>query len=306
MERSKETTMKNQIRSAFFNMLVFVLGIACTQAASAQTFRRVIVGGGVKLAQVAAGGASVWARSTTGKPYIFKTNKFVKANSISLTQIAVGGGSAVQPDTVWGLDSSNNVYTAVKSGSTWLFVRAPGVLDFIAVGPGYQDNCHFYEVWGLNPAAEIYRYNYCLQNWEQVQGTLGTLAVGGGDIWGLNGNGQVFRFDFRTSVFNSMPGPLSQIAVGPNDAWGLSSNSKIYQFFDDVQNFLQLSGVLTQIGAGGNGVWGLNSSGEIFRLEPSRSSFLQVPGTLGSISVGSGGGVWGINGSGEVYSFSTP
>jgi Tectonin domain len=70
------------------------------------------------------------------------------------------------------------------------------------VGIGYQDNCHPYEVWGLNPGANIYRYNFCGQNFEQVAGTLGTLSVGGGDIWGINGNGNIFAFNFATLGFD--------------------------------------------------------------------------------------------------------
>jgi hypothetical protein len=53
-------------------MLALVLGIACTQSASAQTFKRVNFKGGAPLVQIAAGGASVWARASNGNPYILK------------------------------------------------------------------------------------------------------------------------------------------------------------------------------------------------------------------------------------------
>jgi Tectonin domain len=298
--------MKNQIAKSLVKMLALVLGIACAQTAPAQTFKLAKVQGGAALVQVSSGGASVWALASNGNPYIFKNKQFVLANTISLTHIAVGGGNTFQTDAVWGLNSSGSVYQAHLTGSTWVFSKIPGVLDFIAVGAGYNDNCHPYEIWGLNSAAQIYRYNFCEKNFDQISGTLGSLAVGGGDIWGINGDGQIFRFNFSTLLFDQISGILSQITVGPNDVWGVNPDSQIYEFRDNVQEFLELPGLLTQIQAGGDGVWGLNSSQEIFRLEPSTSLFGQIPGLLVSISVGSGGGVWGINSSNAAYVFSTP
>lgn len=194
--------MKNPLGRSLVKMLALALGIACTQSASAQQFKRINVKGGASLVQIAAGGASVWARASNGNPYILTGGTFVLANSISLTQIAVGGGNTLQKDAVWGLDSSGNIYKATKSGTSWVFSQITGVLDFIAVGAGYQDNCHPYEVWGLNPAAEIFRYNFCGLNFEQVGGTLATLAVGGGEIWGINADSILFGFNFTKLVFD--------------------------------------------------------------------------------------------------------
>lgn len=270
----------------------------------AQTFKKVNVALAAPLAQVSAGGTSVWALATNGKPYILKGGSFALANAVSLSQIAVGGGSLRQADTVWALDSSNKIYHATKSGTTWVFTQVPGVLNFIAVGAGYQDKCHPYEVWGLNPAAQIFRYDFCAKNFVQVAGTLATLAIGG-DIWGINGSGAIFRFNPASLAFDSLPGSLTQIAVGPNGFWGLFSNT-IYAFYDNVQNFAPLSGTFAQIQAGGNGVWALTPSGFIYRLEPSSSLFVQIPGVLTSLSVGSGAGVWGINSVHQVFAFSAP
>lgn len=294
-----------KISAYSLRLVALVVGIAFTQPAPAQTFKRVKVKGGTPLVQVAAGATSVWARGNNGNPYVLKGKQFVLANSVTLSQIAVGGGSMLQADAVWGLDSSGSVYSATKSGSTWVFSKIPGVLSLIAVGPGYQENCHPYEVWGINAATQIFRYNFCGKTFDQVPGSLTSLAVGGGDMWGLNGNGQIFRYNFTTGGFDQLPGLLTQLTVGPNGFWGLF-DTQIYEFYDNIQDFSQLPGILTQIQAGGNGVWGLTSSGQIFRLEPSSSTFVQVPGTLARISVGSGAGVWGINGGKEAYQFSTP
>lgn len=303
--------MKFSAYSLLFGALV--VGIACTQSARAQTFKRVLVQGGAKLAQIAPGGVSVWARATNGKPYILKGKQFALANSITLSQIAVGGGNAFQADTVWGLNSAGSIFTATKSGTTWVFSPVPGVLDFIAVGIGYQDSCHPYEVWGLNPAAQIFRYNYCLKNWEQIAGTLNTLSTGGGDVWGLNGNGTPFVFNFATLSFDPVPdGPnrsYRQITVGPYGAWAISTTAGVYEYDKLLFEFFPVAASLVQIQAGGSGVWGIDyahGANPIFRFQPSTLTFIQFPGDLTSISVGSGGGVWGINSAGQAYGFSAP
>jgi hypothetical protein len=298
--------MKSQVAKSLVKVLALALGMACMQSASAQHFKHVSVTGGASLAQIASGGASVWALASNGKPYVLNAGTFVLANNITLTQIAVGGGNTLQKDTVWGLNSSGSIYKATKSGTSWVFSHIPGVLDFIAVGLGYQDSCHPYEVWGLNPAAQIYRYNFCIKNWDQVAGTLQTLAVSGGDIWGLNGNGDAYRFNFITLGFD----PLSsgnqyvEIAASPNGgAWALSSVA-VWIVFDEIK--IQGSGSVIRIQAGGDGLWGIGSVQQIFRYEPSTFSFVQIPGALVSISVGSGGGVWGIDSFGKAYGFVTP
>lgn len=298
--------MKNQVAKMYIKMLALVLGIACAQAAPAQTFKNVPVKGGALLAHISSGGASVWGLAKSGRPYIYQNKQFVLANSITLTQIAVGGGSKFQADTVWGLNSSGDVFKAQLSGTTWSFTQTSGTLDFIAVGAGTTDKCHPYEVWGVNTATHIFRYNFCNNDFDQIAGLLSSVTVGGGDIWGLNSADGIFRFNFSTGGFDSMSGTLTQIAVGPNSVWGINSATHVFEFYDNDQEFSLLSGLLSEIQAGGEGVWGLNSAQAIFRLEPSTSKFVNVPGTLVSLSVGSGGGVWGINSSNHAYVFSTP
>lgn len=299
--------MKYQPAKSFVAMLALVLGLLCTPSASSQTFKLVKTKGGAGLVAVASGGTSVWALSNTGgHPYVLKGKQFVLANNVSLSQIAAGGGSALQADSVWGLDTVGHIYTAVKSGTTWSFPQVSGALDFVTVGPGYQDSCHPYEVWGLH-AASIYRYNFCGKNFDFVPGSLATVAVGGGGVWGINGNTAIFRFNFSTLQFDEVPpGSLMQITVGPNGVWGLNGNYQVFQFDENVQSFFQLPGTLVQVQAGGNGVWAINILSEIFRLDPSTSTFVQIPGSLTRISVGSGAGVWGISGGKQAYNFSMP
>jgi hypothetical protein len=245
--------MKNQKQNSLVVMLALVLGITCVQSAPAQTFKKVKVNGNAPLVQVASGGASVWALASSGNPYIFNGAKFVLANTISLSQIAVGGGSTAQADAVWALNASGNIFRASKSGGSWVFSQVPGVLDVIQVGPGYQDACHPYEVWGLNSSSQVYRYNFCGKKFEQAPGILCDIHVGGGDIWGAECGPNVFRFNFSTGVFDQITDPFASfpaLAVGPGGiVWAVDTgNSGVYRY-DDSVGFVSLGCCLTQIQA---------------------------------------------------------
>jgi hypothetical protein len=303
-----ETTMKNQSTKSLTIVLALVLGMACVQLAPAQTFKRVKVSKNAPVTQVAAGGNSTWALAN-GSAYIFNGKSFVLVGSPGFTQIAVGGGNATQADEVWGLTSQGSIFRATQNGRFWNFSQVTGLLDLIQVGPGYRDNCHPYEVWGLNTAAQIYRYNYCTSQFDQQSGLLCDIHVGGGDIWGADCGPNVFRFNFTTGVFDQIFDQFSafpQLTVGSNgDVWATdTSDSIVYKYDDDAKGFLSFGCCVTQIQAG-NGVWILDGS-NVYRWEPSASKFGQVGGSFVSISVGSGSGVWGINSSHQVFAFSTP
>ena len=303
--------MKNQLANSLAVILALVLGIACTQSAPAQTFKKAKVARNAPLVQVASGGASAWALASNGNPYIFKGKSFVLANSISLSQIAVGGGNAAQADAVWGLNSSGSIYRASKSGSSWTFSQVPGSLDVIEVGPGYQDSCHPYEVWGLNTSSQIYRYNFCGNNFDQEPGFLCEIQVGGGDIWGAECGPNAYRFNFSTGVFDQINSPfvaIPALTVGPNgEVWvtDTGTSGELYRYDPFFSGFRHIVCCSSQIQAGGDGVWAL-SGNNVYRSEPNTLNFVHVPGSLVSISVGSGGGVWGINSSHQVFAFSTP
>lgn len=290
--------------------LALALGLACMQSASAQTFKPAKVKGKVGFVQVSSGGSSVWGLGTNKHPYIYNGTQFVLASTVSLNQIAVGGGNAAQPDAVFALDSSDNIYRATKSGSTWTFSQVSGSLDTIKVGPGYQDSCHPYEVWGLNSGSAIFRYNFCTGSFDSEPGTLCEIQVGGGDIWGAQCGPSVFRFNFSSGSFEQIADPfvaIPQLTVGPGGiVWGIDTSDGDLDLFDTFTggfDFVQCC--VTQVQAGGDGVWALSGS-NIFRFEPSTVKLAQISGSLASISVGSGGGVWGLGSSGEVYAFSTP
>jgi hypothetical protein len=292
-----------------YSLLLFavVLGAACAQFAAAQQFRNVSVQGNAALAQVASGGNSVWALDTSGNPYLLEAGVFTKQESIALTQIAVGGGNSFQPDQVWALDASDHIYVASEGPSGYIFNQISGFLTQIVVGPGYIDDCHAYEVWGINSAGAIFRFDSCNAEFVNVPGVLSQISVGGGDVWGVNKSSKAFKLDFSTFTFNAVPGKFTHVSVGPNGVWALNAAQDVYQLNLATQKFaIMPNQSLTQISAGGNGVWGINSAGHIFRLDNSTQSFVQIAGGLASISVGTGGGVWGVNSAHDVFVFTNP
>jgi hypothetical protein len=288
-------------------ILAAVLGAACAQFALAQQFRSVAVQGSAALNQVSSGGNSVWALDTAGNPYILENGAFVEAEHIAFVQIAVGGGNSFEGDEVWALDSSNRIYLGELSGSTWTFNQTSGLLSQIAVGPGYIDDCHPYEVWGINSASDIFRYDFCTDEFVEISGALTQISVGGGEVWGVNTSDKAFKLDFATLTFNAVPGKYTQVSVGPNGVWAVNAAKDVYQLNPATQKFaIMKNQSLTHVSAGGNGVWGLNSAGQIFRLDNGTQSFVQIGGTLTSINVGTGGGVWGVNSSHDVFVFTNP
>jgi hypothetical protein len=301
--------MKNQSAKSLAIILALVLGMACSQSAPAQTFKKVKVSKNAPVTQVASGGASVWALAN-GDPYIFNGKSFVLVAGPGLSQIAVGGGNAFQADEVWGVTPQGSVFRANQNGRFWSFSQVTGLLDLIQVGPGYRDNCHPYEVWGLDSASQIYRYNYCTSHLDKQSGFLCDLHVGGGDIWGAECGPNVYRFNFTTGVFDQIANQFSafpQLTVGSNgDAWATdTSDSLVYKYNDDLNGFGGSFGCCVSQIQAGNGVWILDGS-NVYRWDPSAMRFGQVGGSFVSISVGSGGGVWAINSSHQVFAFSTP
>jgi len=103
--------------------------------------------------------AAVWRYHPT-------TRSFGKVPHVFLASVAVGGGTALQLDEVWGLDVAGGIYQFDYSTKT--FNHLPGLLSQIAVGVGYQDNCHPYEVWGVDSSQLTFRYNYCTDQFDEA------------------------------------------------------------------------------------------------------------------------------------------
>jgi hypothetical protein len=285
-------------------MLFLAASILCSAAAilpaSAQHFKQ-IPG---SLAQIAAGRSEVWGLDPSSAVYRFisGTKTFARVGTIKLSRIAVGGGSALQTDQVWGVAASGKVYRYNYAKNAFSLV--PGSLTQIVVGEGDIDKCQPYEVWGLDANELIYRYNYCTSQFDQIAGSLTAIATGGGDVWGLNGAAQIFSYSFNLG-FGQVPGSLQQITVGVSDVWGLDDLGALYRVSNGESLFVyQSAGPYTQVAAGGNGVWIIDPSGQIFHVD--KYLFRQELGSVSQIAVGYGAGVWGLDASHHVFAFVRP
>jgi Tectonin domain len=239
--------------------------------------------------------------------YHATTKSFAKIAKPLLSQVAVGGGTLSQLDEVWGLNSTGSIYRF--NYTTKAFAQVPGTLTQITVGLGITDNCHPYEVWGLNSSV-IYRFNYCTNGFDIINGVLVQVATGGGDVWGLNSAGSVFhvnQLDSPTPTFVQVPGNLFQIAVGVNDVWGVDVSADIFRYNFGSGAFQKLNSGVVQVAAGGDGVWFLDLSGNPATIYSATGSALGVQGTtFKTLAVGSGAGVFGIRNLDQVFTFVRP
>jgi Tectonin domain len=327
--------------------LLLICCAAVVVPASAQHFQQIT--GSLK--RVAVGYAEVWGLNGS---QIYRFNPGTKTFGQipgSFTQVAVGGGTLLQRDEVWGLDPSGHIFRF--NFSTKAFAYVPGVrwgccrpglqLSQIAVGEGDEqlfgsDICHPYEVWGIDPASNMFRYNYCSYLFDPIPtpNPFTVIATGGGDVWGLDEYAQIWHYNYQipawTQATGGYFGTLQQIAVGVNDVWGLDGNGAVYRYnptsnqFNLVQTPAATAATETQIAAGGNGVWALYTYGlglpninpaygmiarwdsqiQAFKNEACSPAVMCGGAGLAQIAVGYGGGVWGVTPSGQVYAFVRP
>jgi hypothetical protein len=259
------------------------------------------------------------------------TKKFAKVKAPpGLVTIAVGGGSAMQPDEVWALDSFNNVYRYNPSAKS--FDEIPGILlSQIAAGYGDEDNCHPYEVWGVfgpnvnNPGT--FRYNYCTSQFDQIStpDPFAQVAVGPDNVWAIDENSCVWQWgvsvwiEFFPATFPGPPCVEQQIAAGMTSAFAIDQ----YGYLDRWDNLADgavapssyshgdFYGAPVQVAAGGDGAWGIAEfTGpvySIYRVDPLNPYiYVSAPFTPASVAVGSGTGVWAIDTSRNVYAWVRP
>ncbi len=295
-------------RKVFCSTLLAVAVLACCAGlvvpASAQQFIQVKG----TLTGVSAGRNEIFGVDSKSAVWRYHptTKSFGKIAKASLLNVVVGGGTASQLDEIWGLAPNNgNVYRF--NYTTKAFDSLGTSLAQIVVGVGYDDNCHPYEVWGLNSVGNVFRYNYCTNVFDAGFNTLLTqVATGGGDVWGLSSSGQIFLYNFANQSFTTISGTLTQISVGVNEVWGVNSLNDVFQFDPATRKFNDVDGDTVQVLAGGDGVWMINAVDGVVRYDSSSGLFGNNTSFLKSIAVGSGAGVFGIDSAGHVYTFVRP
>jgi tectonin-like protein len=343
---AKEDLM-SRINVRFALCLILTCWTAAVIPASAQHFKQ-IDPSGPQLSYLAAGRSEVWGLHFPGGQ-IYRlnpsTNKFVQVPG-SLSQVAVGGGSRLQPDQVWGVNGAG-VFSFNLSTNAYTPHNPPGSTTYfnqIAVGDGDEDalaggsdGCHPYEVWGLASSVPAYsglpyRYNYCAGEFDQIPLPYGSttpfthIATGGSDVWALDANENIWHLDqFNlpcSCAWKQIPGALQQITVGVNDVWGLDGYGTVYRYDPNnatwvlIQHGDNVSSIYVgQIAAGGDGVWTIDKSTfseyiDIQRFDSGPQTFFTFAPPFytptAQIAVGSGAGVWVVNSSNQVYTWVRP
>ena len=283
-------------------ILSLVCSILLAIPASAQHFQQVKG----TLVSVSAGRNEVFGSDTKGQVWRYNANTkaFGKVKGAFLGDIAVGGGTLSQLDEVWGISSTSAAIFHFNY-STKTFDQITGSLSQITVGVGNEDQCHPYEVWGINSDQNVFRYDYCAGQFEQIPGVLTQVATGGSDVWGLN-NGVIFHYSFGQQQFGQLSGTLTQIAVGVNDVWGINIDQEVFRFDPNTNNWVLAGANVEQVAAGGDGAWLIAGSDDVYRFDSGSESFLELTGNLKSIAVGSGAGIFGVNSANQVFTWVRP
>jgi hypothetical protein len=325
--------------SVRFVLSLLICSTAAVIPASAQHFEQMEG----TLTQVAAGRNEVWGLDGS-EIYRFNGKKFAKIKG-SLAQMVVGGGTLMQLDEVWGINSDGEVYRYDFSTKSLVFIAGgrecptcfPVEYSQIAVGPGYEDSCHPYEIWGLNNFGTV-RYNYCTSQFDTISNPAGMsfsqIATGGGDIWAVSPLSVTSPYGVTLNVWEYLPTAggwvpggssvgspfdFSQVAVGVNDVWGTAAIDTVTcmipwapsDFVEDMS--AGACWYTTQVATGGDGVWVVYSTyganGLIARWDfqlGGLASPLSLTSPAVQIAVGSGAGVWAVDSSNRVYTFVRP
>jgi hypothetical protein len=274
-ERRMEDFM-SRTKLRFSLSLMLICLSAAVVPASAQHFKQIT---GTPLSQIAAGRKEVWGLYNS-RVYRFNSNTegFDQVPG-ALTQIVVGGGTLMQSDEVWGINNGE-VYRFDFNTNTLVNVPGPKPCKFcfvfpfsqIAVGAGYADNCHPYEVWVTTSfVGSIYRYNYCTSQLENIpNGAPGNppliqIAVGGGgDVWELLGP---YTFDGESlgpSACEYFPGLFQGSSTPPIQGYW----DRCFSTYGTT-NAAPAPGVSwQQLAVGINDVWAVDSAGEIWSWAP--------------------------------------
>jgi len=94
--------------------------------------------------------------------------------------------SAAGKDWLWGVNSSDNIFTCKKPCTDSNWKQIPGGLTQIEGGDK--------EVWGVNSVNNIYKMNQDhSNNWKYIPGKLTNISQGGGYVWGVNSSNNVYR-----------------------------------------------------------------------------------------------------------------
>src|SRR5215471_6073695 len=111
----------------------------------------------------------------------------------ALSEVSVGNSI-----TIWGVNSSNNIYE-YSNASSW--IKLPGQLTYVTVAPDGV-------AWGINSSTQqVWEYQSSTNTWNHIQGNRTSIKVGSRDVvWTLDSTGKVFRFNPAIQAWDHITG----------------------------------------------------------------------------------------------------
>ena len=212
----------------------------------------------------------------------------------AFVSVAAGGDGEV-----WAIQSSGKIFRRKPlnpDGSDWMPAQPPATPDGLIWRPADPPPSRFVwqqiagtlasvavgsgQVWGTDSSQKVYRWNG--QGWDQLSGSLVSIAVGDdGQVWGIDGHQNIYQWSGRG--WNPVQGSFVSIAVASDSlVYGVNGNKQIYQ--RNGSGWTQIPGSLSSIAAGGGEVWGLDN-GLIYQV--TTAGLVQKPGSSNSLSVAS-------------------
>eukprot|EP00484_Ammonia_sp_Unknown_P020146 CAMPEP_0197032744 /NCGR_PEP_ID=MMETSP1384-20130603/11337_1 /TAXON_ID=29189 /ORGANISM="Ammonia sp." /LENGTH=960 /DNA_ID=CAMNT_0042462447 /DNA_START=229 /DNA_END=3111 /DNA_ORIENTATION=- len=198
--------------------------------------------------------------------------------------------------TMWGIDTSDNIYAYSESASSWSQIG--GSLKQISVGSSSN-------VWGINVNNYIYYRNSGNTAWVQVSGGLKQVSVAyDGAVWGVNTNNNIYYRNSGNTAWVQVSGGLVQVSAGTAAMiWGVDTNGYIYKRNIASSSWTQVSGILSSVHVSRTGdVWGVNANGYTYRYSWESSSWsrqTELP-LMAQVETNNGKLV-GITAGGEVH-----
>ncbi|MGA3091333.1 MAG: tectonin domain-containing protein [Terriglobales bacterium] len=301
------TTASRRNKIGLLAMIAFFLcGFAVS--ASAASWTLVNVSSGATMTGIRVGSSQMWGHDASGHgyQYVSSTNTLKEVTTTpTLSTLAVGEGQSV-----WGLDTSNNIYQySFKHGA---FEIVPGTLT--SIGAGEEG------VWGVNSSSgQVFVYDPSTNSFNppphgEPSEFFESISVGNFGIgpWALDSGGTPWLYNTRTEFFDATGGTtLALVEVGDGEAWGVDSKDRVWTYDVSSETWVQPdpSASLKQVAVGSNSnVWGVNSAGQVYQFNESTLQFKlvspQPPEAIYRVRVSTGGaGVFALANSGNTYKY---
>ncbi len=207
--------------------------------------------------------------------------------------------------TAWGVNAEGQVWQWGANGTWTQMPAASSPMVQVSVGTN---------VWGVDTAGHVHRWNSSLNGWEDWGDYSATSisAAQDGTVWMTDSGGRAYAVNMQSGFFTLIStgcagdrgtNCMSQVSVGSSgNIWAVDfkDNARYWMgsYWSDIT-----SGIHNISAAADGTVMGASASGVIYQYDWAKGSWGQFPGGLTEVSVMSANTIWGVNASGQVWQF---